>query len=411
VFAERRQKVREAMGPSAVAIFLGAPLVIRSHDTPYPFRQDSNFWYLTGFDHPSAAAVLRTDGGPDYTLYVEPRDPATEIWTGYRPGTEGALRDYGADEAFTQDQLLEHVPELVGKVERIYHVLGRNLRVDATITETIEALHRRSRQGTEPPEAIIDPRGIVHEMRLIKEPAELDVMRRAAAISAEAHSEAARLAHAGAYEYELEAVIEYNFRRGGAERVGFPSIVGAGPNSVVLHYDKSRRRMEDGDLVVMDIGAEYSYYSADVTRTIPVSGRFTSRQREIYDLVLGAQEAAFAAVKPGNTLMDVERAARLYFQEHGAGKCGAKSCNDQFPHGVSHWLGMDVHDVGDYSVKLAPGMLLTVEPGIYLVDEGIGVRIEDDVLVTETGYELLSNAPRDPDEIEELMAEAATVSR
>ena len=213
-----------------------------------------------------------------------------------------------------------------------------------------------------------------------------------------------KAARPGMYEYELEAVIEFNFRLGGAERVGFPSIVGSGPNSVVLHYDKSRRAMEAGDLVVMDIGAEYSYYSADVTRTIPVSGRCTKRQREIYDLVLGAQEAGLKAVKPGNTLLDVDRAARSYLKEHGAAACGAKNCAEHFVHGVGHWLGMDVHDVGEYAVPLEPGMVLTVEPGIYLIDEEIGVRIEDDVLVTESGYELLSGAsPRHPDQIEALM--------
>ncbi|MEE9577401.1 MAG: Xaa-Pro peptidase family protein, partial [Gemmatimonadota bacterium] len=253
-----------------------------------------------------------------------------------------------------------------------------------------------------------DVEPVLAGLRLVKDDFEIAMLRRAIEITGAAHRAAMKAARPGMYEYELEAVIEFNFRLGGAERVGFPSIIGSGPNSVVLHYDKSRRGMEAGDLVVMDIGAEYSYYSADVTRTIPVSGRFTKRQREIYDLVLGAQEAGLKAVKPGNTLLDVDRAARSYLKEHGAAACGAKNCAEHFVHGVGHWLGMDVHDVGEYTVPLEAGMVLTVEPGIYLTDEEIGVRIEDDVLVTESGYELLSGAsPRDPDEIEALMGDSA----
>jgi Xaa-Pro aminopeptidase len=430
VFAERRQKVREAMGPGAVAIFLGAPLVIRSHDTPYPFRQDSDFWYLTGFGHPSAAAVLRTDGGPDYTLYVEPRDPGAEIWTGYRPGTEGALRDYGADEAFARDQLLEHVPELVGKAERIYHVLGRNLRVDASITETIEALHRRSRQGVEPPEAIIDPRGIVHAMRLVKEPAELDVMRRAAAISAEAHREAARLAHGGAYEYELEAVIEYTIRRLGACGVAYTTIVGGGPNATVLHYITNDQKLRDEQLVLIDAGCELEGYASDVTRTYPVGGRFSGPGRALYEVVLAAQEAAFGACRPGEALPSIHDAATRKLVE-GLIDLGLLSGDiDEliaeekhkafYMHSTSHWLGLDVHDVGAYRVggeprKLEPGMVFTVEPGVYVAESneeadirfrGIGVRIEDDVAITTDGHENLTAAiPKAPDELEALVAD------
>jgi Xaa-Pro aminopeptidase len=361
VFAERRQKVREAMGPDAVAIFLGAPLVIRSHDTPYPFRQDSDFWYLTGFDHPSAAAVLRTHDGPDYTLYVEPRDPSAEIWTGYRPGAEGALRDYGADEAFAQDQLLEHIPELVSEAERIYHVLGRNLRVDARITETIEDLRRRSRQGVTPPAAIIDPRSIVHEMRLIKEPAELDVMRRAAAISAEAHAEAARLAHGGAYEYELEAVIDYTFRSRGARGAAYTTIVAGGPNATVLHYVSNDQKLRDEQLVLIDAGCELEGYACDVTRTYPVGGRFSGPGRALYEAVLAAQQAALEACRPGEKLRVVHDVATrklvaglvdLGLLSGDIDELIAEEKHKAFyMHSTSHWLGLDVHDVGAYKQR------------------------------------------------------------
>ncbi len=216
-----------------------------------------------------------------------------------------------------------------------------------------------------------------------------------------------RLATPGITEYELEAAIEYVFRAEGAERLGFPSIVGAGPNSTVLHYDKSRRRTTDGDVVVVDIGAEWGYYTADVTRTFPVNGRFTDRQRAIYDLVLGAQQAAIDAVRPGVTIGDLTGIARRYIDEHSGDLCGSRSCNRYFIHGLSHWLGMDVHDVGSYGSELAAGMVLTIEPGIYLPDEALGVRIEDDVLVTETGFELRTgDLPRGAAEIEALMREA-----
>jgi Xaa-Pro aminopeptidase len=216
-----------------------------------------------------------------------------------------------------------------------------------------------------------------------------------------------RVLEPGMHEYELEAVVEFGFRREGAERVGFPSIVGSGPNSTVLHYDKSRREMETGDLVVMDVGAEFGYYSADITRTVPVGGTFTPRQRALYELVLGAQEAALAKVRPGTTLGELTRVARDYMDRHAGALCGGDPCSRYFVHGLGHWLGMDVHDVGDYGTPLAEGMVITIEPGVYLPEEEIGIRIEDDVLVTSDGYELLSGMlPRHPDAVEAAMAES-----
>jgi Xaa-Pro aminopeptidase len=238
-------------------------------------------------------------------------------------------------------------------------------------------------------------------LRLVKDADEIARLRRAIDITTEAQREVIKAVKPGAHEYEAEALIEYTFRRRGAERLGFPSIVGSGPNSTLLHYDKNRRRMEAGDLVVLDIGAEYGYYTADVTRTLPVSGKFTDRQRAIYDLVLGTQQAAIDSIRPGTNIGTLERIARAYMRAHSGSLCGPVTCDRYFVHGLSHWLGMDVHDVGRMAAPLQPGMVLTVEPGIYLASERLGVRIEDDVLVTPGGHEVLSAAaPKRPDEIE-----------
>jgi Xaa-Pro aminopeptidase len=430
VFAARRQRFREAMGENALAILLGSVPITRSNDTEFPFRQDSDFWYLTGFDHPNAIAVMRTDGGPEYTLYVEQRDPSMETWTGYRPGTEGAVRDHAADESFANAEFKKHFPELLGKQERLYHVLGRDTGVDALLVETTEALHRRSRQGVSPPEAIVDPRGLLHEMRLFKEPAELDLMRRAAAISAEAHREAARLAMPGGYEYELQAVIEYTFRRRGARGPAYTSIVGGGANATVLHYVRNDEKLRSDSLVLIDAGCELEGYASDVTRTYPVGGRFSPAGREVYEVVLAAQEAALAICRPGSTIPEIHDAAVLALVE-GMLELGVLSGEaatliekerhrPYYMHGTSHWLGLDVHDVGSYRSrgeprKLEPGMVFTVEPGLYVSPDqvevparhrGIGVRIEDNVVITKNGHENLTAAiPKTADELESLVSE------
>jgi Xaa-Pro aminopeptidase len=420
------------MGADAVAIFSGAGLVTRSRDTEFRFRQDSDFWYLTGFDHPGAVAVLRTDGGPEYTLFVQPQDRELETWTGYRPGMEGATGDYDADEAYPNSAFAEHLPDLVRGARVLYHVLGRDPAVDAKITATLEEMRLRSRQGREPAEAIADPRAIVHPMRLFKEPAELDIMRRAAAISREAHERAAKLAFAGAFEYELEAAIEYTFRRRGALGSAYTTIVGGGSNATVLHYIRNDQKLRDDELVLIDAGCELEGYASDVTRTFPVGGRFTGPGREIYELVLAAQLAAFERCRPGSTLPEVHDAAvraiveglvELSLLEGDVEELIAREAYKPFyMHNTSHWLGLDVHDVGSYKVDGEPrvleaGLVFTVEPGIYIAPHleqvdprfrGIGVRIEDDVVVTDGGHENLTAAiPKDPDVIEALMAESA----
>jgi len=413
------------MGPHSVAIVLGARPATRSADTHYPFRQDSDFWYLTGFGHPNAAAVLRRTDGPAYTLYVEPRQREAEIWTGYRPGLEGAVRDHGADEAHAREELAAAIPRIVDGARRVYHVLGRDADLDRHLIEALEAMRLRSRTGAVPPAEIVDPRSIVHEMRLVKDDAEIETMRRAAAITCEAHREAARLAHGGHYEYELEAVLDYTFRRRGAAGPAYPSIVAGGANACVLHYVANDQKLEDGRLLLIDAGCELDGYASDVTRTYPVGGRFAGAGRAVYEAVLDAQKAAIALAAPGVTLRDVHDVAVRRLSENLiglgllAGSAGeavqSEAYRAYFMHHTSHWLGLDVHDAGSYTRDgsprpLEPGMVFTVEPGLYIAPDadtaeprlrGIGVRIEDDVLVTADGHEVLTAAiPKDPEDVE-----------
>jgi Xaa-Pro aminopeptidase len=430
VFADRRRRFLEAMGPDAVAFLLGARPATRSRDTEFPFRQDSDFLYLTGFDHPGAVAVLRTDGGPAYTLYVEPRDREMEIWNGYRPGVEGARSDHEADEAFPNDAFRTQIPELLKKARRIYHVLGRDAGVDARVTETLDLLRLRSRQGIDPADTIVDPRSILHPMRLFKEPRELDVMRRAAAISAEAHEAAARLAQPGAFEYELEAALLHVFRRRGSSGPAYTPIVGSGANATVLHYVRNDQKLADGELVLIDAGCELEGYASDVTRTYPVGGRFGAPGRAIYEVVLAAQLAGLERCRPGSTLPEVHAAVlrklvegmvELGLLEGDVSELIAREAyRPYYMHSTSHWLGLDVHDVGSYRVggeprRLEPGQVFTVEPGLYVPKDdanadarfrGIGVRIEDDVAITADGHENLTAAiPKAPDELEALIGD------
>ncbi len=413
------------MGPDSVAIILGARLATRSADTHFPFRQDSDFWYLTGFDHPNAAAVLRKGGGPAFTLFVEPRLREAEIWTGYRPGVEGAKRDFGADAALSCDELVGSIPEIVGGARRVYHVLGRDEAVDRALVAAVEEMRLRSRVGKVPPAEIVDPRSLVHEMRLFKDDRELDIMRRAAAITCEAHRQAARLAHGGHYEYELEAVLDYTFRRRGARGPAYTSIVGGGANACVLHYIQNDQKLENGTLVLIDAGCELEGYASDVTRTYPVGGRFEGEPRAVYDAVLDAQIAAIEVVAPGETLRAVHETAVRRLTENLAqlgiltgdvdDAIAEESYRPYYMHQTSHWLGLDVHDVGAYMTdgrprELRPGMVLTVEPGLYVAPDdegaaptfrGIGVRVEDDVVVTAEGCEVLTAAiPKAPEDVE-----------
>ena len=429
MFAARRKRFLEAMEPGSIAILLGAGLATRSRDTHYRFRQDSDFHYLTGFDHPNAALVLEPDGEASYTLFVEPRDPDAETWTGYRPGVEGARSDFGADQAYPIGALLEKLPALVERARCVHHVLGRNPRVDQKVIETIEAARLRSRAHAPPPESIVDPRGILHELRLFKEPEELELMRTASEITREAHAAAAAIAHPGRFEFELEAELDATFRRRGGWGPAYDSIVGGGANATVLHYIANDQPLHDGSLVLIDAGCEYAGYAADVTRTYPVGGRFSGPAHEIYDIVLAAQEVALERAQPGVTLEEIHDAAlrRLIEGMIALHLLPTTTVDDAvasgefrryYMHRTSHWLGLDVHDVGAYSQegqprRLAPGMVLTIEPGLYVPanDErapealrGIGVRIEDDVVITADGHENLSAAiPKRPADVEALV--------
>jgi len=416
------------MGPDAVALIIGSGSVQRSGDTHYPFRQDSDFGYLTGFDHPGAVALLCTDEGPPFTLFVQPRDKSREIWDGYRPGVEGAVADYGADEAHPVEQLLDAIPKLFEKAKRIHHVLGRRADIDARLLAALEDMRQRSRQGSEPASEIVDPRSILHEMRLFKEEEEIAIMREAAAISREAHRDAARLAQPGHYEYELEAALCHAFRSRGASGPAYSPIVGGGANAATLHYITNDQPLREGELVLIDAGAELRGYASDVTRTYPVGGRYRGAGRAVYEVVLAAQDAALAACRPGAKLPEIHEAALRRMVEGLVSLqllsgtvddiVQKESYRDYYMHGTSHWLGRDVHDVGRYTIDgeprpLEPGMVFTVEPGIYIAknDEkapeslrGIGVRIEDDIVVTEDGCENLnSDIPKKPGEVEEWM--------
>lgn len=416
------------MGPDAVAIVVGHRVVTRSNDSDYPFRQNSDFHYLTGFDHPSAVAIFRTDGGPPFTLFVQPRDRSAETWNGYRPGIEGAKGDFAADEAFPIESLLDEIPRQIEKARRLYHTLGRDAELDRCLIEALDQLRQRSKLGFEPASEIVDPRDLIHEMRLIKEPREIEIMRRAAAISCTAHQEAARICRAGRYEYELEATLGFAFRRLGGAGPAYSSIVGGGKNATILHYVTNDQKLVGGDLCLIDAGAELEGYASDVTRTYPVGGRFQGPGRAVYEVVLAAQEAGLAACRPGNNLPDIH-ATTVRTLIEGMVSLGLLSgtVDDLFKgeayrayymHGTSHWLGLDVHDVGSYTNKgkpriLEPGMAFTMEPGIYVpIDDdaapehlrGIGVRIEDDVIVTKDGIENLNHAiPKRPDDVEAWM--------
>ncbi len=349
------------------------------------------------------------DSGPDEAVLFTPSPgPGAARWTGRSAmRAEEVTRVSGITDVRTASTAEEVIPSLVfgpGSPARSGSLLIRRGARQADSPFLRRLVFSAGALG--PPVLVADLDVRMGQLRLVKDAEELRRLRRAVAITAEALREAMAAARPGMYEYEIEARIEYVFRRNGAERVGFPSIVGSGPNSTVLHYDRNRRRTRAGDLVVMDVGAEFGYLTADVTRTMPISGRFTSRQRALYDLVLGAQQAALDATRPGADIQSLHQVARQYMREHSGSLCGQSTCDRHFVHGLSHWLGMDVHDVGSYASRLRPGMVFTVEPGIYLPDESLGIRIEDVVLVTESGYELLSGgAPRTAAEVERAMDE------
>lgn len=431
VFAERRRHLLEALGGDAIAVLPTAPERVRSNDVEYRFRPHSDFYYLTGFAEPGALCVLQP-GHPDheYVLFVRPRDRERETWTGRRAGVEGAMVDYGADKAYPIDEVDRLLPKWIGERDRLYGALNGDDAFARRLLEWFEhGRAGRQRSGTGPG-GLLDAHEPVHEMRLFKGAAELAAMRRAAAISAEAHVAAMRAARPGSWEYEIEALVEYTFRRQGAAGPAYPSIVAAGPNTTILHYTTNDRQLGADELLLIDAGAEYDYYCADVTRTFPTGARFSGRQRDLYGLVLAAQEAAIGGVAPGARFDEPHHRAVRTLAEGLAALGILRGSVDEiveqelykpvYMHRTSHWLGMDVHDVGLYKRHeetrvLEPGMVLTVEPGLYVADflddiapewHGLGVRIEDDVLVTADGHEVLTAAvPKAIDAIEAVRGE------
>ena len=432
-FARRRKNLMGMMDKHTIAIIPGAREVTRSRDTEYPFRQNSDLFYLTGFEEPDAVLVLvpgRRQG--QVVLFCRERDPDMELWNGYRLGPEGAVAYLGVDDAFPIDDLDEILPGLIEGTQRIYYSMGHDDVFDQRVMGWVNQIRKLVRTGAAPPADFTDLAFLLHEQRLIKSAAEVRVMRKAGEISAAAHVRAMQECQPGRYEYHLEAAIQHTFAEHGARFPAYNSIVGSGENACVLHYTENASKMRAGDLVLIDAGCEYQGYAADITRTFPVSGQFSAEQRAIYDVVLEAQRAAIAKVRPGNT-WNQPHDATVRVITRGLVKLGllrgkerelikAEAYRDFYMHRAGHWLGLDVHDVGEYRVdgrwrQLEPGMVLTIEPGIYIAADntkvpkrwrGIGVRIEDDVVVTEQGCDVLTgDVPKRADEIEALMLQAS----
>ena len=432
-YQRRRKQLMAMIGAGAIAILPTAPTRLRNRDVEFPFRPDSDFYYLSGYPEPEAVAVLIPDRqAGEFILFCRPRDRKMEIWDGRRAGLEGAVADYGADDAFPIGDMDDILPGLIENHARVFYNLGNDPEFDRRVLGWVNRLRGKAQNGVVAPAELIMLAPFLHDMRLYKSRHELKLMRRAAGISAGAHRRAMRACRPGMYEYQLEAELSHEFRRHGAAAPAYPSIVGSGENACILHYTDNGDRINDGELVLIDAGAEYQGYASDITRTFPANGRFSPAQRQIYELVLAAQTAAIAAVKPGNHWNDPHDAAVRVLTEglvalgilKGKPRAAIKnrSYDKYYMHRTGHWLGMDVHDVGDYKVDgawrlLEAGMTLTVEPGLYFPagDRGlakkwwnIGVRIEDDVLVTKDGCEVLSgDAPKTVAGIEALMADAA----
>jgi Xaa-Pro aminopeptidase len=427
-FKSRRERALAGLRPGAIVLF-SAPAALRNNDVEHEWRQHSDFHFLTGFDEPESVVVLRSDPEPKYVLFVRPRDPEREVWDGPRAGVDGAVHDYGADEAHPIGELEAKLPGLLENLDTVCYELGHERGNDDVVLRAIENIRRRSRRGVGHPRSIVDPGSVLHELRLKKGPDELELMRRAAEITELGHREVMAGTRPGMFEYEAEALLRAAFRRNGSERHAYPPIVASGSNSTILHYHKNDRRMLDGDLLLVDAGSEYGYYASDVTRTFPVNGRFSAPQRAVYEIVLAAELEAIRAVRAGSTLEDVHAiAVRIVTQgliDLGVIQgpldtaIGEDRYKPWFMHRTSHWLGMDVHDVGVYHVRGVPrpletGMVLTVEPGLYFgaADDrvpgelrGIGVRIEDDVAVTDSGPLVLTESiPKRIDDVERACA-------
>ena len=433
-YARRRKALMAQMEPNSIAILPAAPVYIRNRDVEHVYRQDSDFQYLTGFPEPEAVMALipgREHG--EYVLFCRERDPERELWDGLRAGQDGAISKFGADDAFPIGDIDDILPGLIEGRERVYCAIGCNQEFDHRLMEWVNHIRAKARLGATPPNEFVALNHLLHDMRLYKSAAEVKVMKEAAEISARAHVRAMQASRAGLFEYHLEAELDYEFRKGGAKMPAYGSIVAAGKNACILHYRENDAPLKDGDLVLIDAGCEIDCYASDITRTFPVSGRFSPEQKAIYELVLASQEAAFKEIAPGKHWNEAHEATVRVITA-GLVELGllsgdvdeliaSEAYKPFYMHRAGHWLGMDVHDVGDYKVGgewrvLEVGMAMTVEPGIYIAPDndkvakkwrGIGVRIEDDVVVTKKGCEILTGGvPKTVAEIEALMAAART---
>ncbi len=431
-FARRRKQLMAQMEPNSIAIVPAAPERARSRDTDYHYRQDSDFLYLSGFEEPQAVLVLipgRAHG--EYVLFVRERNREREIWDGYRAGPEGACADFDADDAFPIDDIDDILPGLLEGRQRVYYAMGKDAEFDKQVMNWVNTIRAKVRSGATPPGEFLDLSHFLNDMRLFKSSAELRVMREAGEISARAHVRAMKASKPGAMEYQLEAEILHEFQMSGARFAAYNTIVGGGKNGCILHYIENSAALKNGDLVLIDAGCELDYYAADITRTFPVNGTFSPEQKALYNICLDAQLAAIAVAQPGNH-WNAPHEATVRVITQGLAQLGllqgevdeliaSDAYREFYMHRAGHWLGMDVHDVGDYKVGgqwrvLEPGMVLTIEPGIYVAPDnekvakkwrGIGIRIEDDVVITKDGNDILTNGvPKTVAEIEALMARA-----
>ena len=428
IFTERRQRLGANLPPNAAVVIAGASTQYRNADSSYAFRQDSNFWYLTGFNEAEATLVVLTDDSQitKSIAFVPEKDKLKEIWDGYRAGPEGAVKDHGFDKAFNNSEINDQLPELLKGRDRVFYPVGKNAGLDQNIIEWIKTAKSKDRHSSAID--IADASSKVGNQRLIKDAYEIDLMKKACRISAESHVEAMKFVKPGMTEQEMEAFYLYEFAKRGGRFSAYTPIVAGGENACVLHYVENSKPLLDGDLLLVDAGCEYDFYASDITRTFPVSGKFTDAQLAIYEVVLEAESKAISAVSVNNNVMDAQIISEkvvtqglidLGILTGSVDDLHAKGAFKEFyMHKIGHWLGIDVHDAGDYMeddqfMQFKPGMVTTIEPGIYIpssanVDDkwkGIGIRIEDDILVTPDGNENLTEfVPSDPKEIEALMA-------
>ncbi|EPJ46587.1 MAG: aminopeptidase P [Osedax symbiont Rs1] len=428
-FSQRRAALLQQLEDNCAVIIQSAPMVNRNSDVDYLFRQDSDFFYFTGFNEPDAVLLLtRVAGEVQYQVFCQPRDKKMEIWFGYRCGEQGLLDNFNVDAAYSNDLLAEKMPELLNGVKNLYYSLGR-VSLNERVHGWLATMRKRSRQGVIAPSHLLQLDDVAHEMRLIKSATEQDLLRRASEISAQAHIIAMQVCKEQMMEFQLDAHIQHHFAMNGSQQAAYPSIVGGGKNACVLHYIENNQQLKSGDLVLIDAGAEYQYYAGDITRTFPINGKFSAEQAALYEVVLQANLECTAMIKPGTSWGAIHDHAVLVITS-GLQSLGllkgelhelieSESYREFFMHKLGHWLGMDVHDVGNYKQagewrQLQAGMVMTVEPGIYVAIDnmdvearwrGIGIRIEDDVLITATGCEVMTESvPKTIVEIEALMA-------